>query len=209
MSRLPVQTLRRFLRPAPPLERCELCGNPLGPEHQHLLELSSRQLLCACDACAILFFGQGSAKFRAVPRRIEALADFRLTDAQWEGLGIPIGLAFFFRNGTTGKIAAVYPSPAGATESLLALEAWEELAEENPVLRRLEPDVEALLVYRVRAAREHYRVPIDQCYRLIGLIRKHWRGMYGGTDLWQRIEQFFAGLQQRSRPGSGRGSCPT
>ncbi len=43
---------------------------------------------------------------------------------------------------------AYYPSPMGATESLLRLEAWKELEAANPVLATLEPDVEALLVDR-------------------------------------------------------------
>ena len=43
-------------------------------------------------------------------------------------------------------MTAFYPSPAGATESLLPLTAWEEIVRENPALREMQPDVEALLV---------------------------------------------------------------
>ena len=66
----------------------------------------------------------------------------------------------------------------------------------NPVLSELEPDVEALLVNRVGAARgsapaEYYMVPIDDCYKLVGLIRIHWRGLSGGTEVWQEIGELF------------------
>src|SRR5262249_33166577 len=53
------------------------------------------------------------------------LPDFRLTDAQWEGLLIPIQLAFFFHSSPAGRVIALYPSPAGPTESLLDLAIWD------------------------------------------------------------------------------------
>jgi hypothetical protein len=88
----------------------------------------------------------------------------------------------------------------GPTESLLGLEAWTELQRDNPVLRDMEPDVEALLVNRARGARQHFLVPIDECYRLVALIRTHWRGFTGGKDVWQEITRFFDELERRSRP---------
>jgi hypothetical protein len=95
---------------------------------------------------------------------------------------------------------ALYPSPAGATESLLALDAWEEIVAENPVLNSIEADVEALLVNRMAQARssavpEFYLLPIDECFKLVGLIRTHWRGLSGGTEVWQEIGRFFAALK--------------
>jgi hypothetical protein len=194
----PIAALRRLARPRPPEERCELCAAPLAPEHQHLLEPANRQLHCACDACAVLFSDTPAGKFRRVPRRIESWPAFKMADLQWESLGIPINLAFFVRHSSTGQIMALYPSPGGATESLLAADAWQGLVDENPALARLEPDVEALLVNRVRDAREHYRAPIDECYKLVGLIRAHWRGLYGGKEAWTRIERFFDELKARS-----------
>jgi hypothetical protein len=79
-------------------------------------------------------------------------------------------------------------------ESLLALEAWRELECANPVLRALQPDVEALLVNRMEPARDHYRVPIDRCYHLVGLLRTKWHGLSGGVEVWQAIGEFFARL---------------
>ncbi|MGI8552630.1 MAG: DUF5947 family protein [Dehalococcoidia bacterium] len=196
----PFTTLRRFVRERTPAERCELCNAPLRSEHQHLLEPLRRQLLCACEPCAILFNTQGETRYKRVPRRLQYLPDFRMTDAQWDGLMIPINVAFFFESSPTGKVLALYPSPAGATESLLSLEAWGELKKENPILRELEPDVEALLVYRLGETRDYYRVPIDQCYKLVGLIRTNWRGLSGGREVWRGIAAFFAGLKERSSP---------
>lgn len=208
--------LRRLVRERQPVERCELCSAELAAGHQHLIDPASRKLVCACDPCSILFSnyqghqgrqearqGEQPVKYRRVPRRIRFLRDFRLSDAQWESLLIPINMAFFFQSVPAGRVVALYPSPAGATESLLALDAWQEIAQANPILTQMEPDVEALLVNRVgkdrrQAAAEYFIVPIDECYKLVGLIRAHWRGLSGGAEVWQEIEQFFAGLKQRA-----------
>ncbi len=150
-----IRSLRRFVRPRATTavaERCEMCSAELAAEHQHLVEPSSRQMACACEPCAILFSGQTGTKYKRVPRRIRALPDFRLTDGHWDSLMIPIQLAFFFHSTPDDKVLALYPSPAGPTESLLSLDSWNEVVENNPVLREMEPDVEALLVNRVGGA---------------------------------------------------------
>ena len=191
--------LRRFVRPrAAVVERCEMCNAELGAEHQHLIEPSSRKLICACQPCAILFSGGAETKYKTVPRRIRFLADFHLTDAQWDGLMIPINMAFIFHHTPTGKIVALYPSPAGATESLLALDSWDEIVSDNTILKEMEPDVESLLVNRVGGRREYYIAPIDECYKLVGLIRAHWRGLSGGAEAWKEIERFFIELKERA-----------
>ena len=162
-----------------------------------MLETASQKLECVCDACAILFSGQ-QQKYRRVPRRIRFLPQFQMTDAQWDGLAIPIGIAFLVRRATADRIVALYPSPAGPVESLLSLEAWEDIANENPELRSMDADVEGLLVYRVGTAREHYIIPIDECFKLIGLIRLKWKGFSGGMIVWQEIGKFLDQLKQRS-----------
>jgi hypothetical protein len=202
-NRHPLSVLRQFVRPRPPAERCELCGIGLAAEHSHLVDPASRQLVCSCDACSILFSGQQSARYRRVPTDIEYLHDFRLTDVQWEDLRLPINLAFFMTSSPAGRVLAFYPSPAGATESLLELEAWQVLVAENPILGQLEPDVEALLVNRMNKDREYYRAPIDECYRLVGLIRANWRGLSGGSEVWEELGQFFTSLKKRSRSTGG------
>ena len=195
-----IRSLRRFVRPRAVVERCEMCSDELAADHQHLVEPSNRQIVCACDACSVLFSGRAGTKYLRVPRRVRPLPDFQLTDAQWDSLFIPIGLAFFFHSSPAGKTIALYPSPAGATESLLALDAWDEIVRENPRLKELEADTEALLVNRVKGASEYYVVPIDECYKLVGLIRMHWRGLSGGAEVWEEIGKFFAGLKERAYP---------
>lgn len=125
-----------------------------------------------------------------------------MTDAQWDGLMIPINMAFFYESSVDQRVVALYPSPAGATESLLTFESWKEIVTENPVLDTMESDVEALLVNRVGHARgvaasEFYLLPIDECFKLVGLIRTHWRGLSGGTEVWQEIGRFFSDLKAR------------
>lgn len=196
-------SLRRLVRPRDAGERCDLCSARLAAEHAHLLEVASRRLCCACEPCAILFSNPAAPKYRRVPRRVQLLTDFRLSDVQWEGLALPINLAFLVYSSQAERVVALYPSPAGATEALPPAEAWQSLVEENPVLRVLEPDVEALLVNRLGAEPAYYRVGIDECYKLIGLIRTHWRGLSGGTAVWEEIGRFFAALKERSGAAGG------
>ncbi len=200
----PVAALRRFARTEAAVaraefERCELCSVELPPTHRHLLEVDKRKVVCACDPCALRFQDVVGGRFKLIPRDPHLLPKFQLTDAQWESLALPIDLAFFFFSTPLGKMTAMYPSPAGATESLLPLTAWSTLLADNPVLGHLQADVEALLVNRVGESRESFLAPIDACYELVGLIRMHWRGLSGGEAVWQEIARFFAGLKQRAR----------
>jgi hypothetical protein len=195
--------LRQFARKRAPVERCEMCSLELSPEHEHLVEPASRKLICTCNACAILFDGQSGAKFKRVPRQVLFLQDFQMTDAQWDGLMVPIEMAFFFKSVLHEKVIALYPSPAGPTESLLSLDTWTDIVEINPVLKDMQEDVTALLVNRVGHARaaspaEYYMVPIDECYKLVGLIRTHWRGLSGGTEVWREISVFFGALKKKA-----------
>jgi len=139
-------TLRQFARAPRPAERCELCSAALAHQHPHLVEIRLRQIVCACEACATLFDGMAAGKYRRVSRRAQLLANFQMADAQWENLLIPINMAFFFQSSVEGKVVALYPSPAGAVESLLPLDAWNEIVQENAILSQLQPDIEALLV---------------------------------------------------------------
>ncbi|MFZ0322153.1 MAG: DUF5947 family protein [Candidatus Sulfotelmatobacter sp.] len=195
--------LRQFIRPRKrDVERCELCSAEVAPDHPHLIEPGTRKLLCTCNACSILFSGMGT-KYKRVPRRVLSLSDFHLSDGQWESLMVPISMAFFFRSTPDARVVAFYPSPAGATESLLPLETWKDIEDANPILLEIESDVEALLVNRIGHARgfaapEYYVLPIDECYKLVGLIRGNWRGLSGGTEVWQQIGSFFDGLKQRA-----------
>jgi hypothetical protein len=116
---------------------------------------------------------------------------------------VPINMAFFFKSSFENRVIALYPSPAGATESLLALESWDDIVARNPILNEMESDVEGLLVNRLGYSRgysaaEYYLLPIDECYKLVGLIRMHWKGLSGGTEVWQELGGYFASLKARS-----------
>ncbi|HWD18273.1 MAG TPA: DUF5947 family protein [Verrucomicrobiae bacterium] len=190
----PLATLRRLARPPSPLESCEFCNTSLPGAHRHLLELATRKIICACDPCA-LRFENVIGRWKLIPRDTRLLPSFQITDAQWEALALPINLAFIFQSSAARKVVAMYPSPAGATESLLPIAAWEILAAENPDLALLETDVAALLVNRLGDTREYFMAPIDVCFELVGLIRVHWRGLSGGDKVWREIETFFTKLK--------------
>ncbi len=83
------------------------------------------------------------------------------------------------RSSVTDGVVAFYPSPAGATESELDLDAWEALVARNPVLEQLEPDAEALVVNRLSEPHQYAIAPIDDCYALVGLIKSRWEGISG------------------------------
>lgn len=181
-------------------ERCDLCAAEIPSAHRHLLDLRSRELICACRACSLLFDREaaGAGNYRLVPERRLRLPGFELDDIAWERLRIPVDMAFLFHSSDAGRVMAFYPGPMGPTESLLELDAWGEIARANPVLGTMTPDVEALLVNRSRGARSYWLVPIDDCYALVGVIRTRWRGFSGGRELWEEIDRFFAALDSQA-----------
>ena len=183
---------------APVREYCELCRAPLAPEHRHLLEMATHKITCACDPCALRFEMVLDGRFKLIPRDTHALTDFHLSDAEWDDLALPIDLAFIVNSTAAKRVMALYPSPAGATESLLTLSAWEALVADNPVLAQMQPDVEALLVNRTGGQRLYYLAPIDVCFELVGLMRRNWRGLSGGEEVWREIDAFFLRLEQRA-----------
>ncbi len=187
-----VSRLQRFI--ATPVERCELCGQMVPEAHDHLLDLARREAVCACMGCAMIVGSRTDGPYRAVPPRAERLDDFEMTDAEWRALQIPIGMAFVFRSTHEDRTVALYPGPAGVTESAISTQAWATIVANNPVLATMAPDVEALLVPRIKGKRLTYRVSIDRCFVLVALFRKHWRGFTGGDAVWNAVDDFFAGL---------------
>lgn len=212
-DKLPFATLKRFLEPKVSSKTvCEFCGVEIAPSHSHAVNLETRHLLCVCRACYLLFtrVGAGGGKYKAVPERYLNLPDFILSQPQWDQLQIPVGIAFFFFNSSLARPVVFYPGPAGATESLLALETWQELVGVNPILGTLNPDVEALLVRNIerRQCCDRFIVPIDACYELVGRIRQSWKGFDGGAEAWAKIDEFFADLRARSDPLNGQTERP-
>ncbi len=196
-SSAPLRTLRQYL-PGRRVERCELCGAELPKQHGHLLDMKTQRLTCACEPCGVLFEHRGAGGYRRVPRRVRRLPDLVITDAEWDTLRIPIGLAFIVNRAAEDRVVALYPGPAGPTESLLSLDAWAGLASRSPALLALEPEVEALLVNRIGVERDCYVAPIDRCYELCGTVRTHWRGFSGGEEVWRGIRAFFASLREEA-----------
>jgi hypothetical protein len=188
------RVVRRSRGPAaarPQDERCELCAQPVPEEHRHVLDLDRGELLCSCTACSLLFDREAAAEGR---RRLVPARRLRLEDEL--PLDVPVGLAFFVKSSAEARVVARYPSPIGATTWDLDVSTWDELERTHPALSTMEPDVEALLVNTARGANERWIVPIDDCYRLVAIVRRSWRGLSGGTDVWQEIEGFFGSLEE-------------
>jgi len=189
--------------PPRPGERCEMCTEPIGDVHGHIVDVEVRSLMCACRGCYLLFTsgGAGGGHFKAVPDRCLAFPDMDFTPAQWDAFQIPVSVAFFFVNSSLDRVCAFYPGPAGATESLLSLDTWAEIVAANPVLGDIEPDVEAFLVRtdpRRSAPPECYLVPIDWCYELVGELRQGWRGFDGGQEARDALDGFFTRVQEQA-----------
>ncbi|MFJ8604231.1 DUF5947 family protein [Streptomyces shenzhenensis] len=196
--------LRRFLteRPARP-ERCGLCAAPVADTgHRHLVDTEQRSLVCACPSCFLLMErpGTGAGRFRPVPTRCLTDPGPPLDDRAWDSLRIPVGVAFFFRNAALDRFVALYPSPAGATESELEPETWTAVLGESVLAGLLQPDVEALLLRRTDDGCACFLVPIDICYELVGRMRLLWQGFDGGAEARAALEAFFAHVEDRARP---------
>ncbi len=214
-ARAPLASLRRITstRPQPVEgERCDMCAQQIAEEHQHVVNLESRTLLCTCRACYLLFTAENAQlRYRAVPDRYLSFPDFSFGQHEWDDLQIPVGLAFLFRNSVQQRTVAFYPGPAGATESELPLEAWSRILEANPQLGHLRPDVEALLLRAPDHQQDGYAcniVPIDVCYELVGRLRTLWRGFDGGTEARDAMAAFFTAVEQRSRPAPAAPAHP-
>lgn len=206
-STQPLSTLRRIAttrKAAYDGERCEMCNEPIGDPHQHVVDLDTRGLMCTCRGCYLLFSTQGAQqRHRAVPERYLSFPSFRLGPGQWEQLEIPVALAFFFHNSVQERTIAFYPGPAGATESELPLAAWQSVVDDNPALASVAADTEALMIRAPgpdRPLAEALLVPIDCCYELVGQLRSVWRGFDGGQDARASIESWFTSVRARSRP---------
>lgn len=195
--------LGRFTGPRPPRpERCELCGVAVPEDgHRHLVETEKRALVCACTACSLLFDRPGATtgRYRAVPDRYLTDPDRPLDEGAWELLQIPVGVAFFFRNAALDRFVALYPSPAGATESELDPQTWQTVLGTSRLAALLEPDVEALLLHRSEGRTTCHLVPIDVCYELVGRMRLLWQGFDGGAEARAALRTFFEQVERRAK----------
>jgi len=186
--------------PADDAERCEMCHEVLGERHGHVVDLEKRALACTCRACYLLFTQSGAAggRYRSVSERVSYDPDRPLTGEDWNELQIPVAMAFFFYNSALGRVVAGYPSPGGVTECELDLAAWDRLAAAYPLLGALAPDVEAIFINRTGDGNETFLIPIDECYALVGELRRLWQGFDGGEEARTALATFLAGLRQRA-----------
>ena len=179
-------------------ECCDLCGVPIPDDHRHLLALVQRRIVCSCEACWAMRSGEGD--YRPTGNRTVWLPDLDVPDDLWASFQIPIGLAFFMHSTVTACMVAMYPSPAGATESELHFETWRRMVELNPVLADLEPDIEGLIANRLAEPPVYAIAPIDRCYGLTGAIKLTWEGISGGTGVGEAVTRFFDDLRREAVP---------
>jgi hypothetical protein len=174
-------------------EACDLCAAPVPDEHPHLYDAEHAEVRCACGPCSVLFAegGAGDGRHRLVPRR-----RVRLPRVDTEVLGVPVGLVFFVPR-ADGTVTAQGPSPAGAMAWEVDAAAWQRLTAMCPQLASVAPEVEALLVNTVHGLDHHWIVPIDDCYRMVAVVRREWRGLSGGGRVWPAVERFFEDLTER------------
>ncbi len=177
-------------------ELCDLCATTVPEDHRHLLNLVERRIECVCESCWAL--RSGDPEYRPTGSRVLWLPDLLLPDEVWAGFQIPIGLAFFMESTVAGCVVALYPSPAGATESELHFSSWSRMVELNPILADLEPDVEGLVVNRLAAPPSYAIAPIDRCYELTGIIKINWEGISGGAKVSDAVASFFDDLRARA-----------
>ena len=182
--------------PAGDVELCDICAVTIASDHRHLLHLGERRIVCACESCWAMRSGEGD--YRPVGNRTVWLPDLLIPDDLWAAFQIPIGLAFFMRSTVTECVVAMYPSPAGATESELHFEVWDRIIALNPVLGDIEPDVEGLIVNRLADPPAYAIAPIDRCYALTGAIKASWEGISGGAGVEHAVADFFAELAGRA-----------
>ena len=194
-----ISKLRKIATASPveeTVERCDFCGTVLPADHRHLVDLAAMKFMCTCEMCMILLAESG--KYKPLPQRSLQLKNFQMSDELWADFLIPVNMAFFVVSSMRGGAVAYYPAPTGATESKLKMEPWNELVKLNPVLTEITPDLEALLINRLDNVPEYFIVPIDSCYKLIGMIRLTWKGIFGGKEVNDIIRQFFDELKQTS-----------
>ncbi|MEV5953303.1 DUF5947 family protein [Streptomyces sp. NPDC051987] len=184
-------------RPAAGAEVCDLCAEPLSEGHPHLYDTGPGEVRCACRACSVLFdgtrqgAGAGEGRLRLIPTR-----RVRLPEVDTAALGVPVGLVFFVPR-ADGSVTAEGPSPAGAMRWEVAATAWQRAVAGCPALGTMTPDVEALLVNTVHGLDHHWIVPVDDCFRMLAVVRREWRGLSGGGRMWPAVERFFEELTER------------
>jgi hypothetical protein len=179
--------LKRFVAPKPSADVCGLCAAALGATHAHLFDRTRQALECVCAPCALVLEPNPTGRWVRVPHRAERLSESPIGGAAWDSLGLPIGLAFFVRSSAHRGVTAWYPGPAGAVRCQLSF---------VPPQLDLEEDIEALLVNRLDGGCTAYRLSLDECFALVGLIRTKWHGFTGGAGVKDAVTGFLARIER-------------
>ncbi|NND99861.1 MAG: hypothetical protein HKN47_21280, partial [Pirellulaceae bacterium] len=119
----------------------------------------------------------------------------------------PIGMAFFTVREQLGElqtdsqppVTVAYPSPAGPVMSQVDGSDWQTLIDANASIARMRTEVETLLINRTANRRQAFIVPLDVCFELVGIVRRHWQGWSGGTDVHREIDAFFERLESSAK----------
>lgn len=190
-------------------ERCDFCASEIKGEHRHLIEPGSKSVACACNICVLTssslrkITSQGAFHYKIIPELYSVVSDFVMPEEVWASLSIPVDMAFFVYSSTKEDLEVFFPSPLGPIQSELSQHSKSLLKTMNPIIKVLSHednrDALALLVNRTETSSEYFLIPIDQCYKLIGLMRKNWRGFGGGKEMHVMIAQFFQELRSKSK----------
>ena len=133
-----------------------------------------------------------------------------MPDEVWAAFQIPIGLAFLLRSSVTGAVVALYPSPAGATESELELDGLGRAVRGQPGprpprARRRGADRQP---HRATDAPVRDRRRSTSAYRLVGLDQVALGGHHRrpgrrrrGRRVLRRPARAGAGAVERRRAG--------
>ena len=141
-------------------EHCDLCSEPIPPEHRHLLDLETRELRCACRRAACCSTARAPAAGTTPgPRPAAAAGRLRARRRAWEELRIPVDMAFFFHRARGRARRRLLPGADGRDRVAARAARLGGDRGRQPRARGMEPDVEALLVNRARGARDSWLVP--------------------------------------------------
>ena len=198
------EVLRRFAKARVPVERCDLCGVEVAPMHDHLIDP------VRAPARLRLWRLRGALQ-RAGRHQVQAGAPARDGARRAHHQRCPVGGApaadrpgLLLRQHAAGAGGGVLPEPgrrhrvaAGARDlGGDPARAPGPRATCSPTFRRCSSTGSGA----ARRPTVCYLVPIDQCFRLVGIIRMHWKGFTGGTAVWEEIDRFFADLGRMARP---------
>ena len=173
------------LRQPPPEPRAgevRVCApRPWPPRTSTWSKLQSRRLVCAARPARC----SSAASKSGLSPRAAATSSSCPTSAsptpQWESLLIPISLAFFFHSTPAERVRGrISQSGRGHRIALGIWKPGRRWSTRTPCWPRCNPTSRPCWSIAWAAQRSYYRVPIDECYKLVGLIRVHWRGLSGG-----------------------------